>query len=439
VVIIISKFYHKGLKGCNEGSLSVNSDPDDFMSFRKKKLGLYNENLSPMNPTFRNIILAAGSVLLIMAVWFFREIVVYILVSGVLSIMGRPLVDLMCRIRVWKWHFPRALSALITHLLIWGLIIMFFYTFIPLLAEQIDQFSAIDSNNLVKFIEVPIKKIEGIIMALNKDFTEEGAIRNYIVAKVAGVLNINVIQNFLGDMAGILGNIIIAVFSLTFITFFFLKDQQLFFETILMWVPDKYVDNVTRALYSIKKLLTRYFIGIIIQSTCIMILITIGMTIIGIDFQQALVMGLILGIINVIPYVGPWLGLFIAIIMGVASHMNQDFNEVVVPLVLYMILVEAIVHTIDNLIFQPVIFSNSVRAHPLEIFVVILASGFAAGIPGMILAIPAYTVVRVLAREFFYNFKAVRRITSSLDKDVPDLVPKSDPETGHENQGPTAI
>jgi predicted PurR-regulated permease PerM len=170
-----------------------------------------------------------------------------------------------------------------------------------------------------------------------------------------------------------------------------------------------------------------------------MILITIGMTIIGIDFQQALVMGLILGIINVIPYVGPWLGLFIAIIMGVASHMNQDFNEVVVPLVLYMILVEAIVHTIDNLIFQPVIFSNSVRAHPLEIFIVILASGFAAGIPGMILAIPAYTVLRVLAREFFYNFKAVRRITSSLDKDVPDLLPKSDPETGHENQGPTAI
>jgi predicted PurR-regulated permease PerM len=150
-------------------------------------------------------------------------------------------------------------------------------------------------------------------------------------------------------------------------------------------------------------------------------------------------MGLILGIINVIPYVGPWLGLFIAIIMGVASHMNQDFNEVVVPLVFYMILVEAIVHTIDNLIFQPVIFSSSVKAHPLEIFIVILASGFAAGIPGMILAIPAYTVLRVLAREFFYNFKAVRRITSSLDKEVPGPVPKPGSEVQHEGQGPAAI
>ena len=171
---------------------------------------------------------------------------------------------------------------------------------------------------------------------------------------------------------------------------------------------------MTRALYSVKRLLTRYFIGIMIQSTCIMFLVTIGMTIVGIDFQQALVMGLILGMLNVIPYVGPWLGLFIAIIMGVASHMNQDFNTVVIPLVSYMIIVEAIVHLIDNVIFQPVIFSNSVKAHPLEIFIVVLAAGFAAGVPGMIFGIPGYTVLRVFAREFFNNFKAVQRITSSL-------------------------
>jgi predicted PurR-regulated permease PerM len=222
------------------------------------------------------------------------------------------------------------------------------------------------------------------------------------------------IQSFIGSLISILGNVLIAVFSITFITFFFLKDQRLFFESILMWVPDKYLDNVTRALYSIKNLLTRYFIGIVIQSTCIMILVTVGMTIAGIDFQQALVMGLIIGILNVIPYAGPWIGLAIAITMGVASHINQDINTVVIPLVTYMIIVEVITHLIDNIVFQPVIFSNSVRAHPLEIFIVVLAAGFAAGIPGMIFGIPAYTVLRVFAREFFYNFKAVQKITSSL-------------------------
>ena len=225
----------------------------------------------------------------------------------------------------------------------------------------------------------------------------------------------------------------IAIFSITFVTFFFLKDQKLFYESILMWVPDKYVDNVTRALNSIKNLLTRYFIGIVIQSTCIMILVTIGMTIVGIDFQQALVMGLILGILNVIPYVGPWLGLLIAIIMGVASHINQDFTTIVIPLVTYMIIVEAITHLIDNIVFQPIIFSNSVKAHPLEIFIVVLASGFAAGIPGMIFGIPAYTVLRVFAREFFYNFKAVQKITSSLS---PENIDRKNQMPFQSNEGP---
>jgi len=328
--------------------------------------------------------------------------------------MGRPLVDLFCRIRIKKWVFPRSLSALITLAIIWGLIIMFFIIFVPLVTTQINYFSSIDSDKIILAIQGPINKIETLFRAFNKDISNELSIQDYIKGKIAGILNINMIQNFLGSLIGILGNVIIAIFSITFITFFFLKDQHLFFESILMWVPDKYVDNVTRALYSIKKLLTRYFIGIVIQSTCIMILITIGMTIAGIDFEQALVMGLILGILNVIPYVGPWIGLLIAIIMGVASHINQDFTLVVIPLVTYMIIVEAITHLIDNIVFQPIIFSNSVKAHPLEIFVVVLASGFAAGIPGMIFGIPGYTVLRVFAREFFYNFKAIQKITSSL-------------------------
>lgn len=367
-----------------------------------------------MKATLRNILVFCGILLLLACVWYFRNIVVYILVSGVLSIMGRPLVDLLCMIRIKSWSFPRSLSALITLAIIWGFIVMFFVIFVPLVTTQINYFSTIDSDKIVQLAEGPINKVESIFRAFNKDITNELSIKDYLAQKISGVLSIGMIQNFLGSLVDILGNILVAVFSITFITFFFLKDQHLFFESILMWVPDKYTENITRALNSIKKLLTRYFIGILIQSTCIMILITIGMTIAGIDFQQALVMGLILGILNVIPYVGPWVGLFIAIIMGVASHMNQDFTTVVIPLVTYMIIVEAITHLIDNVVFQPVIFSSSVKAHPLEIFVVVLAAGFAAGIPGMILGIPAYTVLRVLAREFFYNFKAVQRITSGL-------------------------
>jgi predicted PurR-regulated permease PerM len=369
-----------------------------------------------MKATLRNLLIVFGILIFLAALWFFRNIVVYILVSGVLSIMGRPLVDLFCRLRIKKWNFPRALSALFTLIIIWGVIVLFFVIFVPLITKQINYFSSIDTEKIVQLIESPIERIEKLFKSLNPEISSQLSLKDYLETKITGVLNIEMIQNFLGSFISTLGSVVIAVFSITFITFFFLKDQHLFYESILMWIPDKYVESVTRALNSIKKLLTRYFIGIVIQSTCIMILIDIGMTIAGIDFQQALVMGLILGVLNVIPYVGPWLGLFIAIIMGVASHINQDFTTVVIPLVYYMIIVEAITHFIDNVVFQPVIFSNSVKAHPLEIFIVVLTAGFAAGIPGMILGIPAYTVLRVFAREFFYGFKAVQKITSGLSE-----------------------
>lgn len=367
-----------------------------------------------MSTTWRNILIVGGVLLLLACAWYFRNIVVYVLLSGVLSIMGRPLVDLLCRIRIRKWSFPRSLSAFITLMIIWGVIVLFFYIFIPLVTTQLNYFSTIDSEKIVQIVEAPIAKVEQLFRAFNRDISNQISIDSYIGEKVSEVLNINMIQNFLGSIFGIMGNLMVAIFSISFITFFFLKDQRLFFESILMWVPDKYTENVTRALNSIQRLLTRYFIGIIIQSTCILILITIGMTIIGIDFRQALVMGVILGILNVIPYVGPWLGLFIALIMGIASHINMDFETVVIPLIINMVIVEVITHLIDNIVFQPVIFSSSVRAHPLEIFIVVLASGFAAGIPGMILGIPTYTVMRVFAKEFFYNFKAVQKITSGL-------------------------
>ena len=374
-----------------------------------------------MKATLRNFLIFFGVLILLAAVWYFRNIVVYILVSGVLSIMGRPLVDLFCRIRIWKWKFPRVLAPLFALIIIWGSILLFLYIFIPLVTKQINHFTGIDSEKIVRLIEGPLEKIEKLFVSLNPSISDTLSLKAYIASKVSEVLSIDMIQDFIGSIIGVLGNVVVAIFSISFITFFFLKDQHLFFESILMWIPDRYVDNVTRALNSIKKLLTRYFIGIVIQSTCIMILIDIGMTIIGIEFHQALVMGLIIGILNVIPYVGPWLGLFIAIIMGVASHINQDFNTVVIPLVYYMIIVEAVTHTIDNVVFQPVIFSSSVKAHPLEIFVVVLAAGFAAGVPGMILGIPTYTVLRVFAREFFYGFKAVQKITSSLsDENSPE-------------------
>ncbi|HNW57838.1 MAG TPA: AI-2E family transporter, partial [Bacteroidales bacterium] len=111
-----------------------------------------------MKATLRNILLFFGIVLLLACVWYFRSIVVYILVSGVLSIMGRPLVDLFCKIKIKNWSFPRSLSALFTLIIIWGLIVLFFAIFIPLITTQINYFSTIDSDKIVQLITEPVNK-----------------------------------------------------------------------------------------------------------------------------------------------------------------------------------------------------------------------------------------------------------------------------------------
>ena len=113
------------------------------------------------------------------------------------------------------------------------------------------------------------------------------------------------------------------------------------------------------------------------------------------------------------------MGAAVGLLIGAALHINADFMSETLPLLGFMTIVFASVQVIDNILFQPLIYSSSVKAHPLEIFLVILAAGSLAGIIGMILAIPVYTIIRVVAKEFFDNMKIVKKITKSLKEDEP--------------------
>jgi len=370
------------------------------------------------NTLLRNLLVIIGIGLLIFLFWYFRNIVAYVLIAGVISLVGRPVVDQLNSIHIKKLSFPKALSALLTLVLIWCLIILFFAVFIPLISAQIQTLSTIDSRAIVALAQEQLGRLETLLRTVNRDLPADMSVIDMAAQQVSEVLNISFIQNFVGSTMGILGNIAVAAFSISFIAFFFLKDESSFYETIMIIVPEKYEDKMARALSSIKRLLIRYFIGIIAESTCILIIVAIGMSIIGMSFQQALVMGLIVGILNIIPYVGPWIGGAIVIVMGIASQLNGGVDIPIANLIIYMVIVIAVAQLLDNNILQPLIYSKSVSAHPLEVFIVILAAGSFAGIPGMILAIPTYTVLRVLAREFLNNFSAVKKITSSLDEEL---------------------
>jgi len=373
-----------------------------------------------MNTTLRNILILIGLALLAYLFWYFRNIIAYILAAGVISLIGRPVVDLLNGIRIWKFRFPRALSSLLTLLLLYGLLALFFVIFIPLVTRQIDALSGFDASSIVQGLRDQLDKIDLAIRKVYKGMPADKTLYDIAVTTITNILNPASITDFAGNIVTVLRKIIVAFVAITFLAFFFLKDEGLFKETVMVMVPDQYEKRIRNVLHSIKKLLIRYFIGIILQCSVVLINITIGMTIVGFPFHQALVMGLLVGIFNVIPYVGPWLGGSVAVLMGVATAVTSTGYPVIWLLIVYMVIVIAITQVVDNNLVQPTIYSRSVNAHPIEIFLVIFAVGSFAGIAGMILAVPAYTALRVFAREFFYNFGQVRKITSGFGKESRD-------------------
>ncbi len=367
-----------------------------------------------MNKNLKYIFIAIGVLFVVYFLWYFKSVVIYILISGVLSIIGRPLVELLNKIHIKKIKFPKAISAFITVVLLWSVILIFFRIFIPLIVNKTNELSKIDVQTVVTHLEKPIQSAEVFAKKINLDIKNYESFEKYISKKFISLVNVSKLSNFFGTFAGVLGNIFITFFAISFITFFFLKDETLFYNGILVLIPDKFLEKTKHILSSIKKLLTRYFIGIIIQILAIVVLISIGLTIVGLDFSDALVIGLFVGIMNVIPYIGPIIGVFMGVILGVAVNIDMAFYTELLPLIMYMLIVFVSVQIVDNVLFQPLIFSNSVKAHPLEIFLVIMMAGSLAGIPGMVLAIPAYTILRIIAKEFFYNFKIVKKLTEKI-------------------------
>ena len=136
----------------------------------------------------------------------------------------------------------------------------------------------------------------------------------------------------LADMASILGNLAWAIFAISFITFFLLKEEKLITGYIVTIFPEDKENAFTHALESIKRLLRRYFIGILLQMTGILIMVTLGMTIIGVGFRLGLVIGLVAAVLNIIPYLGPWIGAALGVMLGVASNLDLDFATQLVPL-----------------------------------------------------------------------------------------------------------
>lgn len=346
--------------------------------------------------------------------WYFRSIVLFVCVAAILSLVTRPIFDLFYKVRLGRVTIGKTGAALFTVLSLWIFIILFFRFTVPLLAYEIQFFSNVDipsalqkAGHLFSSVMDPLRGTD-VGRSLMAGFEEQ------FEMALLTVLDFQQVRLFFTSLAGFFGGVFIAAFSISFITFFFLKEEGLLIGGILLFVPQKHEAGIKHALISIRYLLRRYFLGILIQTSLVGTIVTSGFSLLGIGFSHAVIIGLFSGLMNIIPYLGPLIGAFFGISVGTLVYLQLSLNFTFLSFLGGMLIIYVVVQLLDNVVFQPLIFSNSVKAHPLEIFIVILSAGYLSGILGMFLAIPVYTIIRVVAREFFDKYELVQKLTDRM-------------------------
>ncbi len=355
------------------------------------------------NGILRALAIVLGIAALIYFLYVIQSVIVYIVISVVVSLTGRPIVRFLRN----RLKFKNTLAVAVTMLLLVGLMIGLIMLFIPLLAEQGHNLSLLDINQLegsVKDLYNETTKFFGI----NPIEVEESLKESHILSRI----DYSVIPNFLNTLMSGLGNFSIGLFSVMFISFFFLKDSKLFENSLMTLVPDDKEDRLKKSIEKIKDLLSRYFVGLVLQISILFIIYTIGLLIIGVE--NAIVIAFLCALINLIPYLGPMIGGIIMIFLTMTSNLGEGFNDVIVPMILKVLAVITIGQLIDNFFSQPLIFSKSVKSHPLEIFLIIIIGGLLFGVIGMIIAVPAYTATKVILKEFLSENKIVQKLTKDL-------------------------
>ena len=347
--------------------------------------------------------------------WYLKDVLVYILTAVVISLMARPITTLLKKIRIGGKHMPDWLSALIALFLLIGGILTIATMIVPIIGSIAKGISMASIEKAGAQISVPLANLNEFLRssfpALGQDFKIETSIFN----ELHNLLDVSIFSSVLGSAASIISSVGVGVFAVVFISFFFTKDEGLFSKMIGSIVPDKHEENATVAISDIGKLLSRYFSGVVVEMIGVAFLNFLGLFfIIRLGFNAAIGIAFLTGILNIIPYVGPLfggiLGTLLAIIVKYSSVVPVGINIGFGWFVLILVAIFCFTQLVDNILYQPIIYSSSIKAKPLEIFIILLVAGHIAGPLGMIIAIPSYTVIRVIAFRFFSDIKAIKRL-----------------------------
>lgn len=366
----------------------------------------------------KTIMLAGGVAIVAALCWYFRSVIGYILIAVVVSLVAKPLMGLMQKIRIKGKKAPDWFLAALSLLLVIGTLLSVIAVIIPIVSNIVKDISFANIENAVKNLAVPLSELNNTLKNVIPGLGEEFRIEVAVIQELQKMFNPAIFSSVIGSAASFLTSFGVGLFSVVFIGFFFIKDDGLFTNIVCAIVPDKHEKTTEKAISDIGYLLSRYFIGVLLEVAGVALVNFIGLTLIAkLGFNASLGIAFLTGVFNIIPYVGPLLGGALGTVLGLvlkyssASPIGLDVNFWVFTAILIAIF--GFAQLVDNFLYQPVIYSTSIKAKPLEIFIVLLIVGHIGGPLAMIIAIPCYTVVRVIAFRFFRHIKPIKRLIPS--------------------------
>jgi predicted PurR-regulated permease PerM len=353
------------------------------------------------NGILRSLGILLGIFLLGYFLYAIQSVIIYIIIAGILSLIARPIILFLRR----KLKFPNTIAVVFTMVLMLGLLTGLIAMFIPLITEQGKSLSLLEVDKLQENVQQIFNQTTTYLSSKGIDVL--GELQNVDFAS-----QFKEIPNLLNYVLGAVGSLSVGLFSVLFISFFFMKDSQLLKKGVLAIIPNGTEGRFSKSLETINDLLSRYFIGLLFQITILFILYTVILLIFNID--NAIVIAFLCALLNLIPYIGPMIGAIIMFVLSMISNIGLDFQTEILSTSLWILFWYLIAQLVDNFASQPLIFSKTTKSHPLEIFLIIIIGGLLFGIVGMITAIPMYTALKVILKEFLSDNKIVKSLTKDI-------------------------
>ena len=352
------------------------------------------------------------------ACWYFRSVLVYVLAAFVVSLLGQPIMRLFRKFKFKGKGLPDSVLAVLTIVVILLSVSLLVTQLIPVVLHILRDASAMNAQDVPynSLLDQINDGLIGVFPSLGKDFN----LVSFLLEQIRSVVSLSNVSSLIGSVASVAADVAVGLFSVVFISFFFIKDGQLFGKIISALVPDNIEASVQKTIDEITRLLSRYFIGLVIEVMGVIVVDFLGLWLIAqIGADYAIGIAFIAGVLNVIPYVGPLIGEVIGVLLCVVLKYGAGVG-LAVPIWAFALIVLAVMllaQLVDNFVYQPIIYSTSIKSTPLEIFIVLLLAGQIGGTAGLLVGIPVYTVVRVIAARFFYNHKAVRRLMPDIEEE----------------------